>query len=348
VACCAALAAAWATYAFVEKPVRRRFRSTPGVIVTQLVAAMAIVLSVAGVYSVHGLPGRWSDPGIRSLLVYKFDVSSYRPRTCHLEADQDPSAFATECFFSENPATRPRLLLWGDSAAAALYPGVESLNKGAYDIAQLTASVRPPFIEGYITLAIRPNRAATNDSIFKYIERTRPDAIIISSWPDYDINYRKDYAATIARLKAAGVYEIIIVGPPPLWPEPLPRLILRNHFNHLGRTIPDRVRVAPDAFAKIAKLNAELAAVAQLTDVLYVSAFRRLCSEDGACLAVLDGQPTAWDGFHLTTGASTLIVRDIFAVLASGAQKRAIDSHHARMTGKFKQSRRGLTAFLHR
>jgi peptidoglycan/LPS O-acetylase OafA/YrhL len=315
-ACGVSVVAAWATYVFVEQPVRKRFPFAPKTVVAGLVAAMAAMLLIAGVFSIDGLPGRWNDPAIRSLLTYKFDTEPYRPRRCHLEPEQGPAEFPEECF-AKHGSPKPVVLVWGDSAAAAIYPGLRSTNDGTFDLAQLTASGCPPFIEGYVQQASRPNCAAINDFIFKYIEKTRPSTIVLSSWPDYDIDYGKEFAGTIARLKATGAPTIVIVGPPPLWPEPLPRIILRNYFNGLRGQIPERVILQPAAFAKMAKLDAALAAAAKAAGVLYVSAFRKLCADNGSCLATIKGEPTAWDGFHLTAESSAMIARDIFSALAA-------------------------------
>jgi peptidoglycan/LPS O-acetylase OafA/YrhL len=312
--CCVAIIAAGATYVLVERPIRRKFRFAPRRVAIGLISTMACVLAAAAVFSSNGLPGRWDDPAVRSLLTYKFDQKPYRERKCHLAPEQGPSEFAGECF-DDNPSAKRRAVLWGDSAATAIYPGMKALADGSLNIAELTSSACPPFIEGYVPEANRPNCASINDFVFRYIEKSRPEAVILSSWPDYHVDYGRQYLGTISRLKALGVPTIVVVGPPPLWPEPLPRIILRSYFHQLARKLPDRVYLAPSALATTSQLESELSAAAKISGTIYVSAFQRLCNSDGACLAMMADEPSAWDAFHLTTGSSELVAKDIYEAL---------------------------------
>jgi peptidoglycan/LPS O-acetylase OafA/YrhL len=319
-ACCAAIIIAWATYVFIERPVRRRFRLAPFRVAASLSAVMALILVAAAFFSLDGLPGRWSDPAVKSLLTYKFDDAPYRLGKCHLELEQGPADFASECF-GDNPSASTSAVLWGDSAATAIYPGMRALSDGSANIAELTSSGCPPFLDRSVSQAGRPNCASVNDWVFRYIERTRPEIVILSSWPDYRIDYGKEFLNTIGALKRLGVPTIVLVGPPPLWPEPLPRIILRNYFNGLVRRLPDRVSLTPAALAATSKLDLELTSAAKLSGALYVSAFQRLCTNEGACLAMVDGEPSAWDGFHLTTGSSKLVAKEILDALSRAAAK---------------------------
>ena len=64
--------------------------------------------------------------------------SEHRIGTCLFGAEGGPISFAPECF-AENKDGRKRLLLWGDSNAAALYPGLRALDSLGANIAQLTS-----------------------------------------------------------------------------------------------------------------------------------------------------------------------------------------------------------------
>jgi peptidoglycan/LPS O-acetylase OafA/YrhL len=319
-ACCIAVVAAWLTYRFLEEPVRRLYSRAPLRTVSSLVAAMAGLLAVAGIFSYDGLPGRWRDPAIASLLTYKFDeVKTYRVGSCHLRPEQGVAEFTPDCF-GDHPSAKRRAILWGDSGATALYPGLKAVNDGSLDIAELTASACPPFIVDYTPEASRPNCASINDFVFKYIEQTRPDIVILSSAPAYKTDVAAQFQRTISRVRAAGVPTIVVVGPPPIWPEPLPRMILRKYFNGLAGKIPDRLSLPPSALAAATTLDAAIGAVTKTSDALYVSAFHRLCTDDGACVAMINDEPSVWDGFHLTQGGSTLVAKDTFGVLSSKSQ----------------------------
>jgi hypothetical protein len=83
----------------------------------------------------------------------------------------------------------------------------------------------------------------------------------------------------------------------------------------LARKLPDRVYLAPSALATTSQLESELSAAAKISGTIYVSAFQRLCNSDGACLAMMADEPSAWDAFHLTTGSSELVAKDIYEAL---------------------------------
>ena len=320
-ACCVSVVAAWLTYVFVERPVRRRFRLAPGRVAAGLIVVMAAALAVAAIFTSDGFPGRWSDPAVRALLTYKFDETPYRVRKCHLAPEQGPLEFASECFGDDKSAAKPRAVLWGDSAATAIYPGLRAQNDGSLNIIELTSSECPPFIVGYIPLANRPNCGSVNEFVVRTIEETKPEAVILSSRPEYDVDYDKELVGTISRLKALGVPTVVVVGPPPFWPDALPRIILRNYFNRPDHKLPDRVPLTPASHAAALELDSTLAAAAKRSGALFVSSLRRLCTDDGECLAMVDGEPSAWDGFHLTTGSSKLVAKDIFDALGRGTDK---------------------------
>jgi hypothetical protein len=319
IACFLAIVAAWATYAFVEQPIRRQFRTSPRFVVRSLSATIASILAVGALISYDGVPERW-DSKVRALLTYKFDLSSYRVGKCHLAPEQGPSEFPSECF-SDNSSAKKRAVLWGDSTATAIYPGMRALNDGSLDVAELTASGCPPFGETYQPLAIRPNCASINEFVMHYIERTRPDVVILSSAPNYGTDIPKQFLATISRLRAFGVPTVVVVGPPPIWPAAFPRLILRNYFNRAVGMIPDRLQLAPETSLAMSQLDAELAAATATSGARFVSSFERLCPDHGACTAIIAGEPALWDGMHLAKGSSGLIARDILSAISPTGTK---------------------------
>ena len=160
-ACAISGALAYITYEAIERPIRRGSGSYPTRMAAFLTAAMIIVVLSGKFISRDGLPGRW-PLAVQRLLAYKFDAyKEYRVGTCQLNPEQTSSAFAAECFNSDDESKK-KMVLWGDSTAASLYPGLRGLNNGAFDIAQLTASGCPPFIDDYVPLAERPNCAEIN------------------------------------------------------------------------------------------------------------------------------------------------------------------------------------------
>lgn len=103
---------AWATYAFVEKPIR--FGSLGGGTALVLLALLLAVGALgAGVYLLDGFPGRTFVGEKRPPVVR--EPGDLRPGC--VERDKLPPELADQCVLHLNPGQRPRIVLWGDSHA---------------------------------------------------------------------------------------------------------------------------------------------------------------------------------------------------------------------------------------
>ena len=130
------------TYKFVEQPFRKRPIAHKNIAL--LLAAMASRYCRGGY-----LAKRWAFRSFRRwwggwraldnehlTLAWQHDV---RYHECHLQ-EPETDMQASECI----EAARPLLLLWGDSHAASLYPGLARLQADkSFGIAQLTQSRVP-------------------------------------------------------------------------------------------------------------------------------------------------------------------------------------------------------------
>jgi peptidoglycan/LPS O-acetylase OafA/YrhL len=160
------------TYRLIEVPIRfgrlKRKATRP------LVALMALLL-LAGVvtYQTDGFGFLYSAKAME-ILDHDFKTvaeKSYRTRTCFLESDQDFSQFRN-CTSQTTSPPAQSVLLWGDSHAAHLYPGLADNISPAIQLTQFTASSCPPIVG--VEIKSRRNCRAINDFVLNYVTRAHP------------------------------------------------------------------------------------------------------------------------------------------------------------------------------
>ena len=229
--------------------------------------------------------------------------------------------FTRDCFAESNDG-RKRVLIWGDSSAAALSPGLRALDSLNANVAQLTAGACPPFLGDHWPFtnpkykakeqpAPLPRCAAINAFVLDYLRRSTPNAIVLSAASFYGIDIPHLMAQTVAKLRQLGASTIVVVGPPPLWPDWLPTRILRTYaVSGSNGVVPDTLNLPQADYKTVSRLDAELEQSVIASGAAYVSAFRLLCHEQ-RCTVLIDGEPVAFDTFHLTVPASTLIAHAI-------------------------------------
>ena len=207
------------------------------------------------------------------------------------------------------------VVLWGDYAATAIYIGMHELNNDNFNIAELTSSGCPPFIGDYKPLPERPHCSAINAFVFQHIKMTRPDIIVLSAAPSYKADIPRRFSETIIKLKELGFDKILIVGPPPYWPRPLPQIQLEDYFYGHPRVFSNKLRMPASEYEWQYNLDHNLKISVEMTGSLYVSALSSFCSDDGLCTTLIDNEPVSWDQFHFTEKSSALVARRIFTAL---------------------------------
>jgi peptidoglycan/LPS O-acetylase OafA/YrhL len=316
-ACAATLAAisfvlAWATFVLVEKPIRYGTRLSLPVDPLWLAAGLAAFALVGQASTVNGFPGRWPSEVI-TLLTYKFDDSIFRIGKCHLKPEQGPSDFSSECFSNREAGAR-HVVLWGDSAATAIEPGLQQIGKGRLDIDELTTSNCPPFIGDYKPMADRPHCSAINQFAFAYIRTSRPDIVVISFSPSYDTDLPSQAANTVRELRKFFAGPLLVVGPPPLWPKAFPETLLNSYLASPSSGAPSFLAMPPDVAQASETLDDAVGQAVSAERAIYLSATRELC-QHGHCIAMAEGEPAILDRFHMTRGASAIVARAIYAAI---------------------------------
>jgi hypothetical protein len=320
----AAFVLAALTYQYVELPVRKKSISKKHI--SLLLALMGIIggLSLAITLG-DGLPGRFADKNYAwqaldaDRLIGEWGRQVRRDR-CHLQ-ERSATVQAPACV----EKTRPLLLLWGDSHAASLYPGLNFLRQThSYGIAQLTQSGCPPLLD--VPDAIfRPNCNALNNRIFAGLGDMNPDAVVLAAawihedYPMSNVAILDRLTATVDQIKqAAPQAKIIVVGPMLRWPSPLPA-IYRRALTFDRRLPPARLDAQIDP--RLVDLDNAMRDALAAVGVGYLSPIRELCDAQGCLTRLGDGieSLTFIDAEHVAAETSYFLAGkfapDIFSSL---------------------------------
>ena len=314
----AAIVLAWLTFRLVERPIRFGSKSAKTPI---LLCSVLLATALAGGYTYMrgGFESRFPQFIQEILNNQPWLHEGWRLKTCILEQNHPSSEFADSCVEKNK---RPLVFLWGDSHAAALYPGLKHLqDSGAYafGIAQRTGAVCPPLLND-----ARPWCNEINTDSFRLIKELKPEIVMMYAyWADgldgkgglaglYDL---KELDVTVAELKKAGVQKIILMGPTPYWNNSLPHNIVENWKKGNPLSKPP-LRLSYGTFGLNEKLllyNQQMQDMAKRLDISYLSGLDHFCNPDG-CLTrdSEDGlKVTSIDYGHLTVDAAQTYLKKI-------------------------------------
>jgi hypothetical protein len=311
----AALTTDYIEFPMRQKGGRRQAWALAGALATLGALGLALNLS-------DGLLGSY-PPQVQAIARAELaqDFSGYRSRRCFLDLEQGPLALASECWPS--PEVDRRLtLLWGDSHAAALYPGLSQVTHALGDgqmLAQATKARCPP--TGNVPSQSSHDCQAVNTHVLQRIAKQVPDTVVLGG---YWALYSEDEAekarlleglrATVTVLTQMGVRHIVVIGQMPTWTSPLPKVLLRI-WGREGN-VPERTFAGLDG--RLTKLDDELRVALRNTQAVFVSPLQRMCNTEG-CLAsqTRDGLtlPLVLDESHLTEAGSVELVQRVRAEL---------------------------------
>ena len=300
---------AWGTYWFIERPFR--FGKPVPLKAASLAGAMALV-AIAGMVVVQGKGFAFRlPPEIRAMADVPEQNAQWRIDDCLLDLNHE-TKFADSCV---DRSHRPLLLVWGDSTAGALMPGLlKAQQSHDFGIAQLTASSCVPIIN--VDIAAQSNCRANNERVLAMVRQIKPDIVLLhGTWEKY-----LDHAAeTVAALKESGA-RVVVLGPLPFWKYGLPNEVLRYWMLH-HELIPARTN---DAIAGH-RIDDRMRAVVVPNGAEFISAREVLCNADG-CLARLGDKASdlsASDQGHLTEEGSVFLVQSIIGRVLGAPRARA-------------------------
>jgi peptidoglycan/LPS O-acetylase OafA/YrhL len=290
------------TYVFVEKPIR-----TGGSGKVKVAALCCAVLAIGcigyGTYREDGFASRFPEM-LRGIASYNYDYKTeYREGTCFLRQDQDQEAFR-DCVDRSGPGSAPLILLWGDSHAAHLYPGMKAVMGDKSRLAQFTASACPPIVD--IKKAPHLDCEQINAYVVSMIAKTKPDRVLLAA--EWSFTDSKAISKTIAVLKGLGIRQVSVVGPVPRWDEAPSKTVYRAfRKDSVFHGLPARVN---SGLNKRTELDENLRLIVEGGGAEYISARNILCNDSGCLTRVGESLDSlvVWDTSHFTRAGSQFVV----------------------------------------
>jgi len=301
---------AWGTYWFIERPFRF---GRPIPLKAALLAGAMAVVAIAGVVVFEGRGFDFRLPGeIRAMANVPVQSAQWRVHQCLLDLDHE-TAFAEDC---ADRNRRPLILVWGDSTAGALMPGLRKAQQSRdFGLAQLTASSCIPALD--VDISAAPGCRANNDRVLALARQIRPDIVLLHGTWEKHLDH---VAETVAALKQQIGTKVVVLGPVPAWRRGLPNEVLRYYLLH-HRLIPARWNDGGSTSAYDAVMREALVP----KGAEYISAREVLCNEEG-CLTRLGDEAsdiTASDQVHLTEQASVFLMQSVIDRILAETKPRA-------------------------
>lgn len=305
--------AAVLSWRFVERPFRRP-TGNPRITLGWGVASLgAVGLAGLVIVAAKGLPSRFDATELRyiAMLNKETHFGIYDRGKCFLDYDQRAAQYSPdECLpGTSHELAHARVLVWGDSFAAHLYPGLKAnLEVGGVDVGQYTATSCRPLSEQ------KGRCGEFYDALPRILaEAGSMDAIVIAGyWLPYVTRLGedkfKDRLAKSIELAKSYAKQVILVGQSPLFKVPPP---LIGIFHPASR---DTSRLLLPG-RELGSINEFLASIAQASRVGFYNPIEDGC-QGRQCLAMLNGEPLHWDGAHMTLTGSIFYTRNIGRMLS--------------------------------
>lgn len=325
--CAGVLAIAYLTWRYVETPVRDNILFSQKIITLGVISGTIFFITTSIIVHLNnGYPDRIDGDKAEFLNhfenslpkwnyftknnffeIYRFqcdfyDLDKYRSGNSTAVARE---RIAEECY-NKASAKSHYVMLWGDSHAKHLYPGIKEFLPNNWDILQVTSSSCEP------ELAAKKNESQycqySNWFAWETISSARPDVVVVAQNHGHDSGKIRSMANS---LKNAGVKKVIFIGPTPHWTADLPKIVAFK----LWYDTPSRTYVGIDK--KVLKIDERLKGdLKNLDSASYVSAIDAFCENSG-CLVFLGNDKltgiTSIDYGHLTPIASKYFAEKVLA-----------------------------------
>ena len=317
---------AWLTYKLVEQPIRRNRLNTQTCIA---LLSLLVSLGVSGYFIAwdKGVPSRFPSEASAVTNAIDFQWGDHvRIDVCHLQGMRSLD-FPATC--TERSA--PTMALWGDSYAAALYPGLKQLQQQhEFGVIQRTASGCPPLFN-LAKLTERPNCNGLNEQTLAGLVKLNPTVIILhAAWlhgqyPLSHEEFRVTLNESLKRIqRALPNTTLVLIGPVPRWERSPQRASFRTWVaqGKPSYRLEDRLEAADWPL-----LNARLNDSANRLGIKYIDPYQFFCNDDG-CLTRVGAAPedfVAIDNAHLSRAGAIYFVNKIWNQVESSLNAKAIE-----------------------
>jgi peptidoglycan/LPS O-acetylase OafA/YrhL len=296
------------TYYLVEQPLHGLARGSRKNIFALSYVAVFAVLGLFGLSAIpaHGFPTRFTAE-MRSIdHNYGADAGSDYGH-CFLAQSESPSHYGADCANVNHIAAPIRtVFLWGDSHAADLLGGFAGvLTPKAVRIAQYTSSLCAPIVNR--DTPGRPLCRAANDAILAKLRAQKPDIVVLSAlWPT-DADSYVELGQTIKLIKSAGVSQVVIIGPAPLWNVAVIAVLEGQLRRNPNAVLSNDLRAADMDSSQMDEPGLKTASEA--AGARYISLLSILCSGQGCLVKTGSGWQNivTFDTAHFTAHGSRYV-----------------------------------------
>lgn len=263
------------------------------------------------VWLMKGVPQRF-DSSIRPYVAIQnmdFDAA-VRSDVCHLQ-HVGLEARAPECIETK----RPLIALWGDSHAAALYPGLATLKPSAgFGLTQLTEAGCPPIL-GLTRTQFQRKCDEINQDAFRKLVSNAPDVVFIdAAWSheQYGLTNQETaemLGATLDKIKSAlPRARVVVFGPAPRWQKPVQEVIYDFWRTH-GHGVPSE-KTDFELRTDVLDLEPIIKSVATSRGANFISVEDAFCQAKQCVLTVgpSASDMASFDDWHLTPAASNFLI----------------------------------------
>lgn len=288
------------SYRFVEQPFRQPSGERNSLRILSVSAFSIVAVTAVSAYTVYEDGFGWrTDDQTRKVLSYlSYDYRRvYRSGECFLDPDQDfKEADVSRCL---PDGSGIHAMLWGDSHAIDLYPGLRiSMRRKGYSLGVLASSACAPII-GY-TIASRPLCPSFNNQALPTILAVKPRFVILSASWNLLAQTMDQLDATVEDLAKQGI-KVVILGQSPRFKELVPKTIAGRFQNEESNTMIsaeglDLSRADSDRIMS--------ARFDQRANIKFIPMMELMCPQLQCSLVTDDGTPIYWDAEHLTEDGS--------------------------------------------
>jgi len=251
---------------------------------------------------------------IRNFLttVPQFDWgANAREDICHLQTISDWHPVCTH-------TGSKSILIWGDSHAASLYPGFDTVFRPkGFSLSQLTVAGCPPIQE--VDSLYKPDCRELQELAVNKINELQPNFLIIhAAWEHYDYPYAPDDLVDLLRSQLDDHItnlpntRILVLGPVPRW-EGTPQSVTYESWLRLGskNEVPSPLQSA----TQLRLWDNALETLANQKNVEFISMNEVLCRDEISCTSYVGFSPedfTAIDNSgHLSKAGAIFAVERI-------------------------------------